>query len=397
MKKRASAAIIGGIILLLVAAFIITKFYDPTPEKSEVKSNEGLQLSIVKDNRAALYISQDAENLEKKNGKGSVVFIDDTGHVKGFPINPVEYGEVKFVGNQFMVEESNQMTLTTDHIQKTTFDELDFRGTRASYLEETNQFYAIYNSGLSKKHDYQMTIRYTDRNNEFNTLLVPHFVSTSGNDADHVMLLTQDLISMEYQLKKVKLKKDAEVKTIAQLEIPNAANFDSISQIVALPDAYYFVGSYYESDQYENIVLVRIDRKTAKLKMTTLAEYRSEKETMNSFPLSFNESLYLFENNFYFLNGLGKVIRYNVDTGKVNEAFTVQGLPVKNDYLAQATFKDGHLHFIYEDAKKKHFLDEYSLKTGKRTRSIPVKGLKKYIDDEAFMMTDLTMLQDHPK
>ena len=51
MKKRASAAIIGGIILLLVAAFIITKFYDPTPEKSKVKSNEGLQLSIVKDNR----------------------------------------------------------------------------------------------------------------------------------------------------------------------------------------------------------------------------------------------------------------------------------------------------------------------------------------------------------
>lgn len=397
MKKRASAAIIGGIILLLIAAYIIVKFYNPTPEKGKVKSNEGLELNIVKDNRAALYISQDAENLEKKDGKGSVVFIDDAGHVKGFPINPVEYGEVKFADDQFMVEESNQMTLTTDHIQKTTFDEKEYRGARASYLEETNQFYAIYNSGLSKKHDYQMSIRYTDSNHEFNTLLVPHFVSTSGNDGEHVMLLTQDLISSEFQLRKVPLTKDAEVKTFAQLDLPNSGSSDAISQIVSLPDAYYFVISRYESANYEDLELVRVDRKTAKVKTTILAQYRSEKETENSLPLSFNESLYYYENHLYFINGAGKMIRYNPKTDEVDIAFKVEGLPVKNDYLAQATFKDGHLHFIYEDAKKKHFLDEYSLKTGKRVSSIPVKGLKKYVDDEAYMMTDLTMLQDHAK
>lgn len=390
MKMKATAALFGGIVLLLVAVFVIIQFFGSATVPIEERKINANEMELI-DQSAVIYISTDAEKLEKEQVKGNLVFINGEGKTSGYEINPIEYGGTILHDGDLMIEQSDKMILSKEQTITTTFEEKDYRGMRAGFLPKSKQFYALYNSGLSDEYDYKMTIRYSDQAGKFESLVIPHFVSAAGEDGDDVLLLTQDLVSSEFQLKRVKLEKEPVIKSIANLSLPNTGNLDAVSQVLADEDAYYFAASFYESETNEDIYLFTIDRQTLAVKKSLMAQYRTEKETMESLPLTYNDSLHKWADQLYYVNGMGNVYRHDLKQNKSMKHFTLLDFPVANTSHAQIRFDEKNLYVIYVNKENEAFLDSYDLLTRERKQHKKIKGINKYLN-EGQVITDLTLI-----
>lgn len=381
MKKTTTAALIGGFGLLLVAVFVILMIRDPKIANIEDEKFSAKE-SYNKKKQAVLYISQDAEKIEDGKTQGCLIFIDQQGEIKAYEIDPVEYGNTVIKNNHLMIEQSNKIVLAKDKAVTTKFSENEYRGLRAGYLPKTKQFYSLYNSGLSEKYDYKMTVRYSNEQDEFQELIIPNFVTAVGEEKDKLLLITQDLISGEFQLKTMALKDNAKPELLAKLDLEDSDGLDIVSQIIAEKDAYYFVVSNYESDKKEDIILCKIDRQTLKMKQQAIANYRSLKETTDSLPLTYNDSLHKWGDSLYYANGRGQIYKYNLESSKVSELMKLQGFPVSNVNYAQIRFTDKYIYTIYLNSDNKVYLDKYDLKTTRRIQHEVIKGLMNYVNDE---------------
>lgn len=390
MKKKTTAALFGGIILLMVAVFVIIQFFGTAIVPIEEKKTNANESEIRKQS-AVIYISTAAEKLEKEQGKGSLVFIDKAGKTDGYEIKPIEYGGTVFHNGDLMIEQSNQMILAKEQTITTPFEEKDYRGMRAGFLPKSNQYYGLYNSGLSDEYDYKMTIRYSNEQGKFESLIIPHFVSAAGEDEDQVLLLTQDLVSSEFQLKQIKLEANAKIEHIADLSLPNTGNLDAVSQVIADENSYYFVASFYESETNEDIYLFTIDRQTLKIKKSLMAQYRTEDETVQSLPLTYNDSLHKSGDKLYYVNGMGNIYRHDIKNNKSEKFFTLGAFPVVNTSHAQIRYDKNYIFTIYVDEDDDAYLDGYDLLTKKRIQHKKIKGINKYLN-EGQEITDLTLI-----
>lgn len=391
MNKKTTAALIGGFLVLLVAVFVILKISNPKIMSIEDGKSYAEQ-DFLKNQRAAVYISKDAEQLEKAETKGSVVFIDTAGKLKSYAINAVEYGNIVAHKNSMMIEQSDEMAVVSNQVHKTKFETAEYRGMRAGYLPKTKQFYAVYNSGLSDKYDYKMTVRYGSEYGDFKSAMISNFVSAIGEDQDRLLLVTQDLISNEFQLKTMRLNGEKKSKTalVTDLHLPQSSSIDIISQVVADEEAYYFVVSNYKSEKNEQIILYRVDRETLQVTSKTLAYYKTVKQTENSLPVTYNDSLHLWNGKLYFINGYGEVYDYTIKTKKVGNDFKLDDFPAGNYTHTQIRFTNESLYALYLDDNKQMYLDHYNLETKARVQHEKVNALKKYTKDEA-IITNLTI------
>lgn len=389
MKKKVITATVGGVILLIVAVFVIMHFVTPTEEAGEAST-------YLQSKKAVLYISPEASMLEQKNPGGYLVFIDDKGRSSGYKIDSVVYGGTVVNGEKLLIEQSSSMKLISNETFNQSYDTAEYRGLKTGYLESTNQYYSIYNSGLSKKYDYKMNIRYVNDKGQFQTSFIPHFVSTAGEEGDHLLLLTQDLITSDFQLRTLKLKDKEIPQLITSLHLDNSENLDAISQIVSDDEAYYFVVSDYESTKYENIILYKVDKKSNKVTKNILAKYRTETETESNLPLSYDNSIHKVDDNIYFMNGIGTVYRYNISSEKSMKYMKVNPAPLAPANHAQMQFKDGDLYYIYENPSKQFYLDQYNLASKKRVKQTKIKNLNKYLGkDEKIGIYNLDILSSH--
>lgn len=390
MKKTTTAALIGGIILLLVAVFVILKVSNP--KSISIEDGKGYaDQSFLNNQQAALYISQEAKKLEEDQAKGSLVFINHMGKVNSYVINAVEYGNLVVNKHNLMIEQSNKMVLLSDKLHKTKFDTAEYRGIRAGYLPVTNQYYSVYNSGLSDKYDYKMTVRYSNEAGVFHSLTIPNFVTAVGEDKDSLLLVTQDLVSNEFQLKRMELNESKHnLKLITDLHLPDSSNVDIVSQVASDEENFYFVVSNFVSDKKEKIILCAVNRKTQKVQQHLLAQYKTLKETETSIPVTYNDSLHILEGKLYYANGRGQVYKYDKKTNKTVNLFKLSGFPEGEYKHAQIRFTNKFLYAIYPDKEKHIFLDSYDLQTTKRVQHEKIKGLKKYVKDED-IFTNLTI------
>lgn len=391
MNKKSITALLGGVVLLVVAVFIVVKYFEPTIER--ITEDKGsAETSNLANKKAIIYISKDAEKLEKGSAEGQLVFIDKNYKTKIYTISPVEYGGTVVQQDELLIEQANSMILAKDKVKTTEFETPEYRSLRTSYLKGSQQYYAIYNSGLSKTEDYKMTVRYSNNNGEFKSLFIPHFVSAAGEADDEVVLLTQDLISYEFQLRTVALKNNAKVKLILKLPIKNPTDLDAVSQVLVDDSNYYFVASDYKDVDRENINLYTINRKTNQMTQKKLAKYQTVQETESSLPLTYNDSLHKWEDNLYYTNGAGKVYRYGIKTNKVTQVFSLKSFPVEDSYRAQVQYKNHFIYAIYQAHDKKIYLDVYNLLTGKRNTHEKINGLEKYLQKDS-IMTNLNIVQ----
>lgn len=392
MKTKTTAALFGGIVLLMVAVFVIIEYFGSATVPIEDQKMKANQLHL-KEQSAVVYISTDAEKLENEQAKGNLVFINGEGKIDGYEINPIEYGGTVLHAGDLMIEQSDKMILAKEKTVTTAFEEKDYRGMRASFLPKSKQFYALYNSGLSDEYDYKMTIRYSNPKGEFDSLIIPHFVSAAGEDGDNVILLTQDLVSSEFQLKQVKLEESSNIKHITDLLLPNSENLDAVSQVLADEDAYYFTASFYESETNEDIYLFSVDRHTLEVQKSLMAQYRTEEETVQSLPLTYNDSLHKWDEQLYYVNGMGNVYRHDLKSNQSKKYFTLHDFPVINTSHAQIRYDENRLYVIYMDEENDTYLDGYDLLTKERIQHKRIKGIDKYLS-EGQVITDLTLINN---
>lgn len=387
--KKIAAIIVGSILFLSVAVFIMLKFMNPTIGKeANEKEYEGQQ--FLKEQKLGFYISNEAKSLEEDKTKGYVLFLDKNNNITEREIQPVEYGGITFANNRMMVEESNQMTLTEYITKKTTFEKPDYRGMHNGYLPKTEQYYSLYNSGLSEKHDYKMTVRYAGEDGQFKKFIIPKFVSAAGEEGAQVIVLTQDLISGAFQLQQTPLEEKAKLQKITDLNLKSPMDLDAIAPILVTKKAYYLVMSRYVSESYEDIMVYEVNRKTKDVKATVLAKYRSEKETTSSLPLSFNDSATTYKGGLYYLNGMGQVYRYDLKTKQIEKILKLKDQAKDKNHM-QAVFYEGKLHIVYVKNGNTYY-DQYHLKKKKRVQHQEIKNIERYLKNGA-MISDLTIIK----
>lgn len=101
--KKIAAIIVGSILFLSVAVFIMLKLMNPTIGKeANEKEYEGQQ--FLKEQKLGFYISNEAKSLEEDKKKGHVLFLDKNNDITEREIQPVEYGGITFANNRMMVE-----------------------------------------------------------------------------------------------------------------------------------------------------------------------------------------------------------------------------------------------------------------------------------------------------
>lgn len=391
MNKKSTTALLGGFVLLMVAVFCMIKFFEPTI-KSITEYKGYAETSNLTNKQAIIYISKDAEKLEKGSTKGQLVFVNKDYKTKAYTISPVEYGGTVIQNDELLIEQANKMILAKEQVSTSEFEKPEYRSLRAGYLPQTRQYYAIYNSGLSEIADYKMTLRYSNIENTFEEMFIPHFVSAAGELDDQVVLLTQDLISYEFQLRAVSLEKNGKVKLISKLSIKNPNDLDAISQILVDEENYYFVASNYQAEDQEDILLYTINRKTNQLTEKLMTSYKTIEETESSLPLTYNNSLHKVGNNLYYTNGAGKIYRYNVMKHTVTQPFKLKSFPTQDNSKAQVQYKDEKLYAVYQAKDEKVYLDAYDLATGKREKNQQIKGIEKYLKADN-SMTDLNIIE----
>ncbi|WP_088013012.1 hypothetical protein [Gottfriedia acidiceleris] len=257
-------------------------------------------------------------------------------------------------------------------------------GDLTGYLKSSNLYFTIFNSGFVKN-GYASNVLYGN-DKGFEKGNIPHFISTSGVDKNEILILTED--NETCHLRKVgfddnKLK----IKDLTQFKKRNG--YDSYgprSQIISDENYYYMVlgESKSESLSDENEVLVRINKKTLKQDMFTLVSYKNK--TINQLsatsPYSPNHSIYLYGKELFFVNGLGEVYTMDTTSNLVKKKFTIEN-PRKGPYRygEQTYFKNDSLYVVRYHSKKKvkYYIEQYSLKTGKKTKVVQMKGVEEIL------------------
>lgn len=395
MKYSKIIILVSLIGLLSVGIFTFksykkaSKLNDITLSLTEIKKQNFLNQQL-----AVLYASSTTQELQKGKGNSQVIFIDKQGNARGLKLSGLENGSTYFNKNDLFIEESNRVMLLSKKLITYNMPSEEFRGIQTGYLPKTKQYYSLYNTGFSKTEDYISTIRYGGEDMIHNTQ-IPYFISTTGHLSDCLLVVTQDLISGEFALQEVRLQSKAKTKKLLDLPLKNAEELDAISPVVVDHQHFYFVMSYYQAENREDLRLVIINRDTKKVKEIPFIQYRSKYQVENGLPFNFNHSAYINNGHFYYVNGLGEIYEYNVANGEIKKTLQLSYEKKGNSRFEQVTFENNQIHHIYSDEKQQFYLETYDLSSKKKIYTKKVQNLENVLpmSNKHYFLTNLEVLQ----
>jgi len=339
------------------------------------------QKNFLKNKQAAILFSSTIDQDANNKGLSYAVFVDDTGAATGYKMKSLELGSMAKGKQGVLLVDKDKIRLVGTKYQEFNMEKEQHTGERTGYLENQNVYFSIFNTGVNKlsgENGYDSNVLFGNKNG-FKNGNIPHYILTSGIDQNDIIILTND-IEKKYDLKKVTITKELlKVKDIVELKNEKSYDYANLSQIVCDKDFYYVVLSEYVKDNSENTVLLRINKKTLEQEKFILATYKNGAAAV---PYNPRNSAYLFQNTFYYMNGLGEVITFNTTTNKSTIKFTIKGARKDGVRRNEGTyFQDGKLYVMrYNDHKKtKYFIEEYSLDTGEKLKVINIKGLDKLL------------------
>ncbi|HWI47020.1 MAG TPA: hypothetical protein VNU45_02205 [Rummeliibacillus sp.] len=394
MKLKKSIIFFAMIVLLIIGIFAFnsykkaSKLNDATLTLKDLK-----QLNFLKKQQAVLYASSTTEVLQKGKGDSRVIFIDQQGNARGLKLSGLENGSTYFNTRELLIEESDRLMLLGDKLDIYDISSEELRGIQTGYLPKTKQFYSLYNTGFSTKHDYKTVIRFGGEE-AIHISQVPHFVSSVGQLSDRIIVLTQDLITGEFALQEVQLKKEAKTKKLLDLPLEDAADLDALTPVVADEHNFYFVMTNYQAENREDLELVVINRKTNKVKTKPFIQYRTEDQVTNALPYNFNNSAYVSDGHFYYINGLGEVFEYSDVTGTSQKALQLHHEKKGNSRFEQVTFNNNQIYYIYSNEDRKFFLETYDLSSKKKIKKQEIQNLESMLpmNDKNYFLTSLEVL-----
>ncbi len=395
MKYKKQIMLVSFIIFIIIGTFAFEGLKKTSKTNGvELSFSELTQPNFLNQQLAVLYASSTTDVLQKGKGNSKAIFINQKGELHALKLSGLESGSTYFNKKVLFIEDSKKVIMLGNSVENYDMPTEELRGIRTGYLSKTRQFYSLYNTGFSKKDDYITTIRYGGEE-KIQSAHIPFFISTVGQLSDRLIIVTQDLITGEFALRQVQLKSKVLNKKLIDLHLENAGELDAITPVVADNHNLYFVMTHYQSEKSEDLYLVIVNRSTKKVKTIPFIQYRSEDEVENGLPFNFNNSAYIKNGHFFYVNGLGEVYDYQVTSGDIKKIVQLSREDKGNSRLEQITFKNNKIYHIYSDEDQQFFLETFDLFSRVKEKTIEIKHLKSILpmDDQNYYLSSLEILQ----
>lgn len=336
------------------------------------------QENFLKDKQAVMYFSTTADQDMDDKGVSLAVFINDDGKADAFRMNGLELGSVTTTDNEVLLVDKNKIRLIGNTFKEFEMEKPQYTGERTGYLQKRDLYFTIFNTGISGDGGYDSNIVYGNENG-FNKGNIPYYISSSGNDQNDVVVLTQDTEKNEYFFKKVSLStNDVNVQDLVKVNNPKNIELTGFSPILSDDQFHYVILREYVDETSENIVLYRINKENLTQEQFTISTYRNEKNLIAHIPYNIKNSAHLFNGVLYYANGLGEIYAFDTKNSKVRNLFTVKDAPQDGvRHNEELFFKDDHLYVVRhnEKTKEKYYIEHYSLTERKKIEEIKIKGL----------------------
>lgn len=400
MKK----IIFFSLLIILIGVSLYKIYSSQNLSASLSIQNESIkQEKFLTDKKAVLYFSTTADQDMDGKGVSLAVFINDKGEADAFKMKGLELGSVAASQNEVLLVDKNKIRLVGDTYKEFSMDKAQYTGERTGYLEKEKLYFTVFNTGVGAKGGYDSNILYGNKKG-FHKENIPHYIAASGIDQGEIVVLTQDNQKEEFHIRKVMLsKKDMNTQDILKLNHAKKTDLSSMSPILSDDTFYYFVGQKTLGEVTEtidsDIVLYRVNKKTHAQDEFIISSYRNEKNITAHYPFNIKNSSHLFNNVFYYANGLGEVFAFDTKTEKVSKKFSMKN--VRKDgvrHNEELFYKDDNLYVVRHDEKlkEKYYIEHYSLTEGKKKENIKINGLNdilKSIKGKSIYSYDFKMLK----
>ncbi|CUB20271.1 hypothetical protein BN2127_JRS7_00467 [Bacillus subtilis] len=368
---------IAMLILAVVALFV---FISPLKSHKAVSQQDLRDPDFLVDKEVLLYFSSSADQDAFGGGKSYALFISQDGSLSSFKMKGLELGSAKVHGDSVMLEDKNTI-FTIKNGLRSYKRAYQHTGDSAGFLQNTNGFYTLYNSGYDKKGDGYRSELYRQMDGEWKKDIIPSYIRASGfhDGAIYALVPTDD--EKGYQLLQIQAdQRKLTYHTITEWQYREGASVES--QLAVDDQAVY---AMIRGQKARNLYqMVKINKKSGKVELHDIAEYKNDEQTIySSMPFSFKKSFFSY-GYLYFIDGFGKVYKIDAKTGKTSNAFNLSPEKMKADFK-EITLKDNSLYFFTYTYNQPATIEQYSLKTGKKVKEKEIRKVKDVVTPKSHL------------
>ncbi|SME91155.1 hypothetical protein SAMN02744787_0361 [Bacillus subtilis] len=377
------------IAMLILAGIALFVFISPS---HKTVSHQDLRDSgFLDDKEVLLYFSTSADQDAFGGGKSYALFISQDGSLSSFQMKGLELGSAKVHGENVMLEDKNTI-YTLKNGLRSHKRAYQHTGDSAGFLQNTDGFYTLYNSGYDKKGDGYRSELYRQMDGEWKKDVIPYYIRASGFHDGAIYALVPTADGKGYQL----LQIQADQKKLSYLSITEWQYREgaSVESQLAVDDqaVYVMVRDQKAHNLYQ---MVKINKKSGEVELHDIAEYKNDEQTIySSMPFSFKNSFFPYDGNLYFIDGFGKVHKIDAKTGKTSIVFTLSPDKMKADFK-EITQKGSSLYFFTYTYHKPAYIEQYSLKTGKKMKEKEIGKVKDVVTPKSHLkLYDVEVMRD---
>ncbi|MCY9377047.1 hypothetical protein MOF34_18610 [Bacillus sp. T17B1] len=369
------------IAMLVLAGIALFVFISPLKNQKAVSQQDLGDPSFLDDKEVLLYFSTSADQDAFGGGKSYALFSSEDGSLSSFKMKGLELGSAKVHGDSVMLEDKNTIYTIKDglHSHKRAYQHT---GDSAGFLQNTNGFYTLYNSGYDKKGDGYRSELYRQLDGEWKKDVIPYYIRASGSHDGTIYALVPTTDEKGYQLLQIQAdQQKLTYHTITEWQYREGA---SIESQLAVDDqaVYVMIRGQKARNLYQ---MVKFNKKSGKVELHDIAEYKNDEQTIySSMPFSFKKSFFSHDGYLYFIDGFGKVYKINAKTGKTSIAFTLSPEKMKADFK-EITQKGGSLYFFTYTYNQPAIIEQYSLKTGKKVKEKEIRKVKDVVTPKSHL------------
>jgi hypothetical protein len=377
MKRKwfkASLITCGILFLPLIGYLFYFHMWDSSTSfllsEAELKRADFLQ-----DKQAIVYFSTTDSQNSFNDGLSYAVFMDKEGKAKSWKMYGLELGSVAAYQDQVFIEEEDKVRLVGSHYKVFPMKDKQVTGGGTGYLEKGQFFYSIYNSGFAERSGYRSDVRWGNEKG-FETGTIPYYIESSGDDGEHLYVVTRNLDKMEeYALKEINLEQKVQIKPL--LEWKQSEGASTFSPVLVDKDDFYLVQHMGEKKN-ASVQLLRMNRKTTQIERYTLVKYTEAENTESNLNPLGSQSLHLYNQELYYVDGFGDVYTFNPLSKKVHKKFSLLDYqPTAGSNDEQLYFHNQYMYiFRFNPRTDQYVIEKYNLLHGKREAIREVTGIK---------------------
>ncbi|MEC1444432.1 hypothetical protein [Bacillus subtilis] len=369
------------IAMLILAGIALFVFISPLKNHKTVSQQDLRNPDFLDDKEVLLYFSSSADQDAFGGGKSYALFISQDGSLSSFQMKGLELGSAKVHGDSVMLEDKNTIYMIKDGLRshKRAYQHT---GDSAGFLQNTDGFYTLYNSGYDKKGDGYRSELYRQMNGEWKKDVIPYYIRASGFHKGTIYALVPTTDEKGYQL--LQIQADQKKLTYHKVTEWQYREGASVESQLAVDDqaVYVMVRGQKARNLYQ---MVKINKKSGKVELHDIAEYKNDEQTIySSMPFSFKKSFFSYHGSLYFIDGFGRVHKIDAKTGKTSIAFTFSQDKMKADFK-EITQKGSSLYFFTYTYNKPAYIEQYSLKTGKKMKEKEIRKVKDVVTPKSHL------------